>query len=88
MIIKIRRREFTVTEKDRVLFNGACYTIMTQEVLEGWSWAHPTLPKTTAARLIKEGKMVLCEDKYQFPHSKEQYDKYRFVINPEEQNEE
>ena len=62
MIVKIRGGEFDITEKDRVLFNGKCYIIMTQEVLQNQRWVHPTLPKTTATKLIKVGKMVLCED--------------------------
>jgi hypothetical protein len=77
MIVKIRGGEFDLTEKDRVLFNGKCYIIMTQEVLQNRRWVHPMLPKTTATKLIKEGKMVLCEDKYHF--TCHECDKYRFV---------
>lgn len=56
--LKIGHREFTITEKDRVLFNGASYILLTQEYFSNYHYVLPTLSKQKSQKWIKEGKMI------------------------------
>ena len=78
MELKIRKKVFNVSEKDRVLFNGACYILLTQKVRDGWHDVNPTVPKTTMKKLIKEGKAVLMEEKYTSNWTTKEMDLYTF----------
>lgn len=50
MLVKVRRMEIEVNKNDLVLFNGACYQIITK--------SHAILAKSRARKMIKEGKLV------------------------------
>ena len=80
MEIKCGRRTFTVTEKDRILDNGACYQLITQCYFDGWHRAIPLVAKTTFKKLLKEGKIRLTSEKY---HGYNDMRLYRFVIEKE-----
>ena len=41
MELKLERRVFTVTEKDRILDNGSCYQLITQEYDHGFDHRTP-----------------------------------------------
>lgn len=64
MIIKSGRYEYELTEKDRILFNGAVYILLTQKVLLNSGYSNPMLTKSRVEKLIKEGKLILAEEKY------------------------
>ena len=78
MIIKCGRREFTVTENDLILDNGACYILITQSYQDGWSKCNPTVAKSTFKKLLKEGKLKLSPRKYKGTYGS-RYDLYQFV---------
>ena len=56
--LKISRRTYTITENNRILFNGNCYQLVTQPYGTSWSSVTPTLAKTKAAKYIKQGYLV------------------------------
>lgn len=56
--LKIGRRTYTITENDRILFNGTCYQLVTQDYRSGWYKVTPVLAKTKAAKYIKQGYLV------------------------------
>ena len=58
--IKMNRKVFTITDKDRIMFNGACYISVTQRAWFGYSQGCPTVPKTLATKWIKDNALVLC----------------------------
>ena len=79
MEIKCGRRTFTVTEKDRILDNGACYQLITQRYFDGWHKAVPLVAKTTFKKLLKEGKIRLSARRYKGTYG-ETYRLYEFCI--------
>ena len=64
MEIKSGRKTYTLTNKDRIMFNGAVYLLLTQKAFDGWRSYNPTLPKTRVEKLIKSGELVMCSEKY------------------------
>lgn len=64
MKIKCGRKEFEVTNKDEILWNGACYQLTTQKYRDGWYEVFPIVSKTLAKKLIKEGKLVESDKKF------------------------
>ena len=86
MDIIASRRHFEVTNKDIVMYNGACYQLMTQKYLahDGGMYhlsydATPKIPNSRAEKLIREGKLI------QFTTQKSQYSNlplkyYRFNV--------
>lgn len=63
MKIKCGRQEFDLTKNDVILDNGACFQIMTRKVFKGWSDYPPVVSKVLARKLIKNGDLVLKEEK-------------------------
>lgn len=61
MIIKCGESEYTLTAKDKVMFNGQQYKIVSQGGACGPHVMVPIIWKSIAKRLIKKGAMV--EDK-------------------------
>ena len=62
--IKSGHKEFVLTEKDRILFNGCAYILITQKILKGYSSYSPTLTKSKIKKLIKSGSLILDKEKY------------------------
>lgn len=56
--LKLGRSIYTITENDRILFNGNCYQLVTQSTRSGWYDATPKLAKTKAEKYIKQGYLV------------------------------
>lgn len=56
--LKLGRRNYTITENDRVLFNGNCYQLVTQVSRSDWYDSTPILAKTKAEKYIKQGYLV------------------------------
>lgn len=59
--LKIGRRVFDITEKDVVLFNGACWQLITQKIPYRWSSYSPKVSKTLADKLVKKNILVLVK---------------------------
>lgn len=59
MEIKARTRIFNVTKNDVVLFNGACWSLLTQTYYGDYSNIHPTLAKAKCEKWVKDGILVL-----------------------------
>lgn len=79
MVIKCGRREFTVTEKDLILDNGACYQLITQHYFDGFSRLMPEVAKSTFNKLLKSGQIRLSPKKYKSKYGGKEYDLYEFV---------
>jgi hypothetical protein len=60
MKIKCGREEFDLTAQDEILFNGACYQIITRRTGIGLNSYIPKIAKTTASKMIKNGELVFC----------------------------
>lgn len=74
--VKMNRKEYTLTENDRILFNGVCYILVTQKVWHGFSQGCPTVPKKYAEKWIKDGILVVGEAYKSFGVA---YPLYKFV---------
>lgn len=53
------RQKFNCTKKDKIMYNGNCYQLVTQSFHKDFSDVTPTISKTEFNRLMKEG--VLSE---------------------------
>lgn len=61
--INIRNRIFNIGEKDIVLFNGACYQLITQRYhSEKFSFMYPVLSKQKSNKWVKSGTLVLYKE--------------------------
>ena len=78
MKIKIRRREFNVGTKDRILDNGHCYMLITQKCFDNYYWVSPTVPKTLFNKFLKNGDIQMSKKKYKTGYS-EEMDLYEFT---------
>lgn len=56
--LKLGRSIYTITENDRILFNGNCYQLVTQSTRSGWYATSPKLTKTKAEKYIKQGYLA------------------------------
>jgi len=63
MKIKCGREEFDLNEKDVILDNRACFQIITRETGRGWTKYPPIIAKGIAKKLIKDGSLILKEEK-------------------------
>jgi len=79
--IKSRRKTYKLTEKDRIMFNGKVYILMTQTVRDNFIDIHPTLTTSLVKKLIKEGKLVLVRGKYISSMTGMEYDMYTVSKN-------
>lgn len=57
--ITASRRKFTCTSKDKIMYNGAVYILITQKYWDVWNEVCPNISKTEFNRLKKLG--VLSE---------------------------
>ena len=78
MELKLERRVFTVTEKDRILDNGSCYQLITQEYGHGFDRRTPKVGRSIFSKLLKTGKIRLSKEKYRTTYGDEM-DLYEFI---------
>ena len=83
MKIKCGRKEFEVTEKDRILDNGVIYQLVTRCYNKGFDRVTPIIAKSTFDKLRKEGKIRLSSERW---HGccNVTYPLYEFVIESED----
>ncbi|EGL47558.1 hypothetical protein [Streptococcus dysgalactiae] len=74
--LKLGNKHFTITEKDRVLFNGACYILVTQTYNSGWHKDNPTIAKAKAKKWIIQEVMVQIGTKN---YGGKTYPLYKFI---------
>jgi len=66
MILKIKRNEYTITEKDRFLDNGVCVQLLTQSKERG-TWGgkpYPVLSKRAVAEIDKYERINEVENNF------------------------
>lgn len=56
--LKIGRRLFDINDKDIVLYNGACWQLMTQTYFDGWHSTCPVMSKTMCDKFVKKNILV------------------------------
>ena len=64
--LKIGRRVFDITEKDIVMFNGACWQLITQTIHSGWNNYYPTVSKTLCEKLLKKNILILVKKEREY----------------------
>ena len=58
MELKCGRETFNLNEKDVIMYNGACYQLITRKVDVGWKQSTPVVAKAKAKKLIKDGLLT------------------------------
>ena len=64
--LKIGRRVFDITEKDIVMFNGACWQLITQTIHSGWNNYSPKASKTMCEKFVKKGILVMYRKEQEY----------------------
>ena len=64
--LKIGRRVFNITEKDIVMFNGACWQLITQTIHSGWNNYYPTVSKALCEKLLKKNILILVKKEREY----------------------
>ena len=64
--LKVGRNVYDINEKDVVMFNGACWQLLTRRVFNGWHGYPLTVSKTLCQKLLKKDilKLVKKEKEY------------------------
>lgn len=57
--LKIGRIFFDIDENDIILFNGACWQLITKVVWSGWHGCYPTVSKKLCEKFVKKDILVL-----------------------------
>ena len=81
MKITASRRTYEVSNKDLVMYNGACYQLMTQKYYHNWGYISPVISKTNAKKWIKEGILVFEKKK---DYIEVEVEWYRFNVDKQE----
>lgn len=82
--LKINRRNFDITNRDIVLFNGACWQLITQTYFNH----RPLMPKTMCERFVKKGILVMHQKKDEYiTSSGKQMGLYYYKFDIEKLNE-
>ena len=76
MIITFDNRDFEVTTKDRILFNGMVYVLYTQSYDRGIK--NPIIEPALFNELLQNGVIKLSEEKYH-AYTHIYYDVYEFT---------
>ena len=61
MKIKCGHREFEVNSNDIIMYNGACYQIVTKEYSKGWDRLTPVISKVKAEKMVKDGLLIVVK---------------------------
>lgn len=86
--LKIGRRVFDITEKDIVMFNGACWQLITQTIHSGWNNYYPTVSKTLCEKLLKKNILILVKKEREYTtESKKQMGLYYYKFDIDKLNE-
>lgn len=64
--LKIGRRVFDITDKDVILFNGACWQLLTQTIFVEHSCCYPSVSKTLCEKLLKKNILILVKKEKEY----------------------
>jgi len=65
-MLKCGRSEIQLNDDDKIFFNGVCYSLITRKFWNGSFAGSPSVSKARMKKLIKEGKLVLIEEKLDY----------------------
>ena len=64
--LKIGRRVWNITEKDIVLFNGACWQLITQTYFTDWSHCYPIMSKAMCEKFVRKNILVMFKKEREY----------------------
>ena len=64
--LKFGRNVFDITDKDVVMFNGACWQLISQKIFDGWYDYHPKVSKTMCEKFVKKGILVMYRKEQEY----------------------
>ena len=68
------KQKFMCSSKDKIMYNGSCYQLITQSFFKDWCDLTPVVSKTEFNRLMKMG--VLGE-----PYKEKKVTMYDFIVD-------
>lgn len=69
MLMRIEKREFDIHNNDTIMDNSACYQLMTKTYYKNWHHHYPVMSKTQFNKLLKENKLVLVGERFDYTDS-------------------
>ena len=64
--LKFGRNVFDITDKDVVMFNGACWQLISQKIFDGWYYYYPKVSKTMCEKFVKKGILVMYKKEQEY----------------------
>lgn len=64
--LKIGRSIFEITENDVVLFNGACWQLISQKIFSGWHYHSPKMSKAMCEKFIKKNILIMYKKENEY----------------------
>lgn len=64
--LKVGRNVFDINENDIVLFNGACWMLLTRKIIKGWHDYSPTVSKALCKKLVKKNVLVMFKKEREY----------------------
>ena len=64
--LKFGRNVFDITDKDVVMFNGACWQLISQKIFDGWYNYSPKISKTMCEKFVKKGILVIYRKEQEY----------------------
>lgn len=86
--LKVGREIYDINENDVVLFNGACWQLITRKVFSGWHKYSPTMSKILCEKLLKKNILILTKKEGEYvTESGKQMGLYYYKFDVEKLNE-
>ena len=64
--LKFGRNVFDITDEDVVMFNGACWQLISQKIFDGWYDYPPKVSKTMCEKFVKKGILVIYRKEQEY----------------------
>lgn len=64
--LKVGRKVFDINEKDIVLFNGACWMLITRKIWSGGHYTTPTMSKSMCKKLVKNNVLIMYKKEKEY----------------------
>lgn len=64
--LKVGRNVFDINENDVVLFNGACWMLLTRKIGKEWHYYNPTVSKALCQKLLKKDILVMFKKEREY----------------------
>lgn len=65
-VLKVGRHLYDINENDVVMFNGACWQLITRSIFSGWHSYPPTVSKVICEKFVKKGILVLYKKEREY----------------------